>query len=433
MKTTRIIMCLLLSINIFSTMASVTTINAEQLSPFYDVSRIKNSVSVEICSLFRKILWEEFGYEKYPNDFAGAYINDENSLVLVFTHGNSDKYKFYITKEMIRQIIYYGKYMYSLSESTKNYIEKNIVSFVEKTFSYNYLIELQRGLNNVFLELDLIKTALNERTNTVDIYLKNWNSKDNVCEYLKKMNYSTDAVAFYKSDSDVLQQMSPGNRIVFDKTGARGTIGFNAIYNDEYGIVTNSHLALIDETIKFNNIVVGQPSFSIIDEITYNKSVDVAFIPFPDQASYAASQMIDNDVIITSTGRPVSTSIISDIALRSELILGADNYKYGVSTERTIGKITSTCVSIYVGYGSGGRVMCDVISYSNNGDQGDSGGPFGMFSNDTLGRYYIRLMGINFAGVNNGEGNSYGIKLSNIMEIEGLYPITNNTLFCKYR
>ena len=132
------------------------------------IAVLKNSASIEIISEVRQNIWKQYGDEVYPDDYAGAYIDDENNLVICYTPGNKSKMTSFYNDSILDKSV---KRFDSVTVIGKKSIVDKLVSFVEPPFSYNYLYSLNDSLVDCFEEFKVVKTALNEETNTVDIYL----------------------------------------------------------------------------------------------------------------------------------------------------------------------------------------------------------------------------------------------------------------------
>lgn len=384
------------------------------------IAVLKNSACIDIISEFRLNIWEQYGEETYPDDYAGAYIDDENNLVICYTQGKLDRLVSFYSDDMLTKAT--ASRMSMLLSSAKEEVTKDLVTFAKKQFSYNYLFALNNKLGDYFSEFNLVTTVLNEEANTIDIYMHDLSYRSDMIDRIQKMNYSPNAVTFYETTEQPIATKNAyaGDKIWYNYgflglSTSSGTIGFNARYNGVNGVVTNGHVAEAGKTMKVAGGTLGKPTFS---NYSNNGKVDVAFVPFPDQ-SWATSNLIKND----GYTRPVSYGgpAYSYLSGSASITQGANTYKYGITTGKSFGKITSTSININCDYGDNDvRLIKDCFGYSNSSQKGDSGGPVGIYSLGSWGESRVSLTGINFAGV----GTGYGIKLSNILnQYPGLTPI----------
>lgn len=274
----------------------------------------------------------------------------------------------------------------------------SIVRYEEQSFSFNELLSLKDAVSDCFKDV-AVRVAPIQKTNSIDISYPDKSCSIAINEFLDScslykqgmVNLSLDEKCIEKPQSSAY----PGDRIFYLFSWySYGTIGFNAYYNNQWGVVTNAHVAKPGKKMKCSDGTIGKPLFS-----TIGGKIDVAFIPYPNGWTETSQ--------LTSDGY----EIIYREAYESEMIEGGLTKKYGVSTGMTRnGYIISTSVNLPVDYGSLGIVTInDCFQYSNPSQGGDSGGPVGRSATKQV----FRLLGIHFAG------NGHGIKLTNIKEV---YP-----------
>ena len=158
--------------------------------------------------------------------------------------------------------------------------------------------------------------------------------------------------------------------------------------------------------MKVGDGTLGTPTFS---NFAANGKVDVAFVPFPNQ-DWSTTGIIKADGFTRPAG--YDGAAYSYIDGKGTITQGARTYKYGDTTKKTFGSITSTSINVNCDYGDDGvRLIKDCFAYSNSSEPGDSGGPVGTYIEGSWGESIIGLLGINFAG----DGTGFGIKLTNIM------------------
>ena len=371
---------------------------------------IKNEICINLYSKLYKTMKFD---SKYPSDFAGAYI-DENDVLNICYTTQPDEYEQIFSKSVVDRCI--EKVVYDilsaknsekkfildsvLEECVESYISKisdskedlidEFINYEEKKFSYEYLLNVQDVLGDEMLKFSISKTEVIESTNSVNIYCGDEKRQGEILKYLKSKidNFDSDSVIFYlsneKSIPTAIYSAPSGTRTYSGSSS--GTIGFHAFYQGRIGVVTNSHVAPLSTLMSnYDGRYMGTPSVSLIHG---NTGSDFAFIAFPNPTS----QWDFSYEILPDSNDGVE---IDRVAYSFELISGANTVKYGVTTGYTTGNIIAVYAQITTSYGGGigDVVMKDVISYSNATMLGDSGGPIGLQTED--GKF--RLAGINFA------------------------------------
>lgn len=387
----------------------------------------KNSACVDIITNFRMNMWDKCGDQVYPDEYAGAYIDNNNNLIICYTAGNLRALSAFYSADKATQIT--AERLSTFTASVKEETVQKLVSFAEVKYSYNYLFELNDALVDYFAEFGIYSSSLCEPENRVEIQLSDIALKSSLEARLQANSIPLDAVSIVPVASEINADKNayPGDAIWYTTgflgLGGKytGTIGFNAIYNGVAGVVTNGHVAESGEKMKVSGGTLGTPTFS-----TYanNGKVDVAFIPFPSSSWTTSGQIKQDGYTMPGGSGGAIWSYLDAAASSASLVVGAKIYKYGNTTKKTLGSLISTSINVTVNYGTEDepdrRVIKDCIKYSNTRQGGDSGGPVGTYVADSWGRCRVNLAGLHFAGGSTG----FACKLSNILsQYPALQPI----------
>lgn len=425
-RTFKKILCLLLTLALLTVgNVSASTIDEEAVNERLNVQ--KNSACVDIITDFRMNMWNKFGNQIYPDEYAGAYIDDNNNLVICYTAGNIEAISAFYSAEKTTQITA-GRLSTFTARVAADAV-RELVSFEEVKYSYNYLFGLNDTMVDYFAEFGICSSALCETENKVEVQLNDISLKSSLEVRLQEEGIPLDAVNIVSVATEVSADKNAySGDAVWYTTGFlglggkhTGTIGFNAVYNGVAGVVTNGHVAESGKNMKVSGGTLGTPTFS-----TYanNGKVDVAFVPFPSN-SWTTSGEIKQDGYTMPAGYDGAIYSYLDAAASSaSLVVGAKIYKYGNTTKKTLGNLISTSVNITANYGTDDdpdrRVIKDCIEYSNTRQGGDSGGPVGTYVADSWGRCRVNLAGLHFAGGDTG----FACKLSNILsQYPALQPV----------
>lgn len=370
-----------------------TVVVGEQSSEQDELSSIKNDLSVDIYTSIYDALKES--EDLYIPDYAGAYIDENGNLIIQFLEGTSYKYNDLISYDSILNVVSSDERLSNFTSKELAGIASSIVRYEERLFSMNELMSLKNAVSDYFSDIS-IRVALIQKTNSIDISYPDSSYAYRINDFLQSCSFYKNGMVNLEFDEKCIEQPQnsayPGDRIFYLFSWySYGTIGFNACYNNQWGVVTNAHVAKAGRTMKCDDGTIGKPAFS-----TIGGKVDVAFIPYPSGWTETSQ--------LTSSGY----DIIYREAYPSEMIEGGTTTKYGVTTGKTRnGYIMSTSVDVAVNYGDLGVITIhDCFQYSNPSQGGDSGGPVGRSATKQV----FRLLGIHFAS------GGYGIKLTNIKE-----------------
>ena len=397
--------CLLTLCVLFSSSAISGASASKSDSAKENLALLRNDVSVDIYS---EISANFIDGEAYSDEYAGAYIDSNGTLHLQFVNNKSDIQSHIVSAELIAQKVESNEFTKSTSAATKQLVADDLVVFENKRFAFNDLMSIKDKISTAF-ENESIKVELKQETNCINLYATNQEKLNTIEQYIISLPEYVEGMVKYFIDTDCVESITksayPGNKIYYNYgflwlSESYGTIGFNAYYNGQWGVVTNGHVAESGKNMKCADGTLGQPTFSYI-----GGKVDVAFIPYPSGWTKTYSLRAPNQDVIYRE------------ATASELIEGGLVIKYGVTTGKTKnGRINSTSVDVNINYGDdvGVKTIRDCFTFSNDTQGGDSGGPVGRGKT----REVFRLLGITVS--TSGVGGT-GIKLSNI---KSAFPMT---------
>lgn len=346
-----------------------------------------------IDSFPTELIQDELGEREeitYPQEYAGAYIDEFNILHIV------------LTKEANAAI-----------KNNYHEIMGNDEDIIYDTadFPLSSLYEIQRKLDGVMQDYRIESTALNEITNKLEIHLLDNTKEKEIIEFLKNEFNDFDArsiifkspIGIELSATDSSSNALAGSDSDSDVMGA--TLGFNAYRHStgNYGVVTAAHFATSGTTIE-NAVGTTIGSASIRQ---YSGTIDAAFVPFPVGISwsYKISGIAAPDDCITHY-YPDDEFIVT----------GLTTDKRGRTTGGTSGTVTSVSTSLYVDPDT----FTDLVRVSNTQQAGDSGGPV-YHSIERVGQTDFRIL-VGIATFMDANNNGYVSKVENIMDNLGITP-----------
>ena len=316
----------------------------------------------------------------YHNDFAGVFIDDDGVLNIGLVEPKD-------VLDFAGQVIYR-----------------------QQIFSYNDLQEIKNALVLVMDNFNIFTIGIDEKLNKVSVSLEYETSVDLIVHYLQgKELYRESALDFIFNPNGNIKEnaniVHGGDRVRNhgNSSSPSGTFCVNAIDNKTgiIGVLTNEHVVRTPRNLPIScgenfigNRLIGQRGGTI----------DAAFVPFVNQ----------NDWSPTSITRLNATSVkYSNIRLgnNGHIIQGMPIRRIGQNTGDTTGFITGTNVTT--------TLLSDVFTYSNIGQDGDSGGP--VYFHD--GANTLHLIGMHYAS---SATDGFACRIANVMNILDVTPITND-------
>ena len=284
---------------------------------------------------------------KFPEEYAGAYIDETNALHIILTKSVETEYNY---------------------QKITDY-DKGVV-FDYANFSLSQLYEIQHNLDIVMQKYSVETTVLNEIKNVVEIELLDSLQEKDIVEYLKSniIDFKEESI-FFKVGKGVkaTATTNPSNNAI---SGSKiinssdsqdwATIGFNAYNGQKYGLVTAGHFATSGKTLKNSNgTTIGS-----MTESQFSGNVDAAFVPFSSSItkSYKVLNGFSSD----------QNDNITDFIENDYAPVGMNTEKHGAATGHNSGAVVSASVTVNV---EGRVTLTDLMEVSNEQDFGDSGGP----------------------------------------------------------
>ncbi|NLE04194.1 MAG: hypothetical protein GX638_05250, partial [Crenarchaeota archaeon] len=302
----------------------------------------------KLVDSFPRVLILDEGGERevveYPQDYAGAYIDESDNLHIVLTKDAN-----VATKDSYFKIMGYD----------------DVVVFDVADFSLSFLREVQRTLDGVMQEFSIEFTGVDHVTNRLDVGMLDSAKSKSVIEFLKtKFNDFDDKCIIFKgsvgirfSAADTSSNALIGSNCSLS-TGT-GTLGFNAWMpsTGQFGVVTAAHFATSGTTI-YNALgtLIGSASVR-----QCSGTVDAAFIPLP--AGITESYSI--------SGYTPPDDFIYGYFPNAYDLTGMNMFKKGSSSGLTYGQVTYDSISVTVG----DITFTDQVKLTNIQLPGDSGGP----------------------------------------------------------
>ncbi|MCL2556226.1 MAG: S1 family peptidase [Firmicutes bacterium] len=345
----------------------------------------------------------------YSDEFAGRWFCEQGFLNIGIVGSNSRVNSLQITSN------YNGQ-----------------VQYIRHRYSLNHLYNIIEILDTMTNNYGVISIALNEELNHIKIYVNNKNVINQINYYLYKNSlYSSSALKItiqsevgVKRDSNTAYGGSPLFRGPGLPRGHQGTIAVNARCNTtgQFGFLTNGHVVHCMTTGRwierlYNSTGWFAPRLGVPCPIRYQNggTIDAAFVPFYNQNNW------------TPTHHARGSTTYTNIRLGSEhlIIQGAPIRRIGHITGDTTGIILYT------------DVIADGIrrsfTYSNAGQNGDSGGP--VFFDG--GNQNLFLIGMHFAS-NSARTHGIACRISEVMlpRSQGgldITPITSNANMTQMR
>ena len=367
-------------------------------------------IFIDLINCFPKMLMpDEYGNVNevvlYPNEYAGAFIDENNRLHVVLTKPVDAE-----TEYDYRAITGYDE----------------MVIFDVAKYPLSFLYEVQRTLNGVMTDFDICATGLNEYINRIEINLRDSTRARDIVAFInaKFDNFDEKCLIFKETiNIETTAANTNGNALGGSLTSysgsvPAGTIGFNAYRaaDGKYGMVTASHVAPSGTTMyNANGKEIGTPTIS-----TYGGNIDAAFVPL--NAGFLGIGKITESYNFYGS-YPANDDCFTGYLLNGAyLATGLSTAKIGNVSGRNTGCVT---VPNSGTFNVDNTPFTDLVITSNENRAGDSGGPIFHAINLPAGKMNINvLIAItNFGIIVNGVSQcTYGSKVWNIMSGLGVTP-----------
>jgi hypothetical protein len=375
-------------------------------------------IFIDLINCFPKVLvadGEDGGNKEvvvYPDEYAGAFIDEDNRLHIVLTKpvGAETKYNY---------------------RAITGYDETVIFDIAE--YSLSYLYDVQKVLDGVMAEFGIESTSLNEFVNRLEVGLVDRTKEGVVVEFLKakfdgfdgRCLIFKDPVGIVLTAANTANNALSGSKVTYATGTDYGSFGFSAYDKSSgvYGVITAAHVATSGTTIY--NAMGTQ--IGVASKRNFSNTVDAAFVPFPSGMSPSYNYY--------TSSTPVFGDFLTGYCTNSIFVSGLTVNTLGNRTGHKTGTLTSASDSYTIKIPSGfpnpptvDLKFTDQLKFSNGVLGGDSGGVIyhQIWSGTTLYPPINLIAGIVTAGddiLNLISLNGYGPKVENIMSVLniGLY------------
>ena len=369
-----------------SKLADSNAVKLEQQVKQMDVQNALHAKANVAYSKLQNVLSE---HKNVKNSYAGAYINDNNELVINLT--SSDKK---VQDEIVDE-----------TGSQK-------VAFQQMKYSYQELNDTFENLKTILSDSKYTDKVncyyVDEKNNVVVIETTDMSLED----FLKEQAVNSDCIKVTETKHKIAAQktyLKPGGFIGFEEGNAETcySIGWRAwrinnAGNKTYGLVTAGHGVINHKTA----LTYGGGEYGKFVLKRFGGKMDMSFV-----------QRTNDNYGETNTIKFSGSSLKAGYYVRSSYMKTGDNvYKAGMTTGLTTGKIIST--SAAVSYD--GKNFTNFVLTDNYCQSGDSGGIAYM---NIDGAY--RIMGNTAAGWEDNKpnaSNTWFAKAEPVIEDEDIMP-----------
>jgi len=280
----------------------------------------------------------------YPSDYAGAYIDEADNLHILLTKDVDS-----VSEYDYRAIVGY---------------DEDIVFEVAK-YSFSFLKEVQRTVDDVMADFNIGNTVVNVRANRLEVGLIDRSMEGAVVEFLQTKfgGFDNSCVVFGEATPIGLTAANAVDNALAGSTLNMGanpnpTLGFTAVRNGLYGVVTAGHVATAGTTI---NNAWGTAIGAATAGDTIFDGIDAAFVEFADQTYMQPSYRLVGTH---------SSDILTNYYPNDYYLVGLNTCKSGSVT----GFTTGTVLAVDVSFSDSGSQFTHQVHISNQQLNGDSGG-----------------------------------------------------------
>lgn len=328
----------------------------------------------------------ESNSQYYDENYGGAYINEYGELVVLLVDNGVQE---------INEIV----------ACTEN----DSIITKQCTYSFNQLLEVINTINDnlsYLLEKDVIIAEMYEDIydNCVKIGVRDLtDEKEKIIRNLINEPY----MDIYEQNNFSEQNIAikGGDGITSSDNGGSSTVGFCATRGGTEGFVIAGHAG---NTMYENFTVSGTTIGYVTATAYYNRTTaDASFLTKGSNAS-------TTHMISAFSCHYLATS-------ETDLPVGAQIWKYGISTQQTSGYILSNYCTEY--FDEKQMYFINQTSADYSSSSGDSGGPVYMIMDVVHGSVTCKLLGIHRG--RNSNGDAVFSKYYNIVNELGVTAITN--------
>jgi hypothetical protein len=306
------------------------------------------SIFRDLIDCFPKItVMGEYGLTEavaYPSDYAGAYIDGADNLHILLTNDVDDASEY-----DYRAIVGY---------------DEDVV-FEVAEYSYSFLRDVQHTVDGVMFDFNIGNTGVNVKTNRLEVGLVDRTMDGAVVEFLQTKfgGFDNSCVVFGDATPIGLTASNAADNALSGSTLNMGanpnpTLGFNAVRNGRFGVVTAGHVATAGTTI--NNALGTAIGAATAGDTRFN-GIDAAFVEFANQTFMQESYRLVGTH---------SSDILTNYYPSDYYLVGLNTRKSGSVT----GFTTGTVLAIDVSFPDSGSQFTHQVHISNQQLVGDSGG-----------------------------------------------------------
>ena len=276
----------------------------------------------------------------YPDYYGGAYVDDENRLVILVKK----------------------RYRNQLPKMIKSLERDSTVRVVDCDYSFATLLDIVEQINIFNRNNKENEVAKNISVYGIDpsnnrVFVRVKDNSANEIEKFKKHIADSPAIIFSiikEGFHDVSLTVYPGSQYHIGTTTTWGSLGYRATWFGQQGFVTAGHVISVGETATTNS---GTTDLGYCTRSEVSGNVDAAFIQCPLEINLSNQVYLSSDMLSDEVYNP---------------IFGEKVNLMGAATYGNTGYVSGVFLSVRDE--ETGIVIDDCIEVDCNSDHGDSGG-----------------------------------------------------------
>lgn len=332
--------------------------------------------------------------KEYPENYGGAYINDQNKLVILVPTSQL------ATRTKYRDILGHTNFIIEPCEFSYRQLLEVRDSLVEAVFTNPKYPEVKENV---------VSIAVKDKENEIEVGLLDC-SEARISEFKGKI-LDSPVICFRETSAatmDSAKELIPGEKVSTDRNierGIRGSLGYRVKDNKgNIGVVVSAHIFPQGGLVWYDLNNNGFGDFiGSITKATKENRVDAAFCELDEEYYSMGQYPLDYGEIYESHEVPWN------------LPVGSYVYMVGHVSGRSFGGVTSSSVDYY--FKSDGVTLYDLMQTSYHSDHGDSGGAVFLYFQKGTGEVIRYVVGVH---ENHDRNYSYCVKAHNINNDLGL-------------
>ena len=299
-------------------------------------------------------------------------------------------------------------------ESNKPRKRSQHVNYQVNRFSYNFLNTAQEFIVSLMSNYSIMSSAVKPQYNNLHVTLQHEKYIQYIAKHLSVLTPHINELIYFKicgiTAETISRPIHGGDGINRPGIGT-GTLSAKAVdASGRWGIITNEHVAPLGARLyhdRSGNRLIGTTANAL-----HGGRLDAAFIPFANQDDWQFTSSAAHDNTVHDR---------THLLERSRIVVGLDVVKFGRSSGRTTGRITS----INYGFtGSSGARFTNYLLHTAYATFGDSGSP--LMTVMPNGRHYL-LGFISHSRFVNGGNVAMAMNVHNVKADLGVTIMTANT------